>query len=37
MKQISYSAFITPGLEFTVDTNHLKKYRVNIKNHPLII
>ena len=33
MKQISYSAFITPGLEFTVDTNnHLKKYRVNIKN-----
>ena len=33
MKQISYSAFITPGLEFAVDTNnHLKKYRVNIKN-----
>lgn len=32
MKQISYSAFITPGLEFTVDTNnHLKKYRVIIQ------
>ena len=32
MKQISYSVFITPGLEFTVDTNnHLKKYRVIIQ------
>ena len=32
MIQISYSAFISPGLEFTVDTNNrFKKYKIIIK------